>query len=57
MAANRTGSYDHDYLLRRLAEEQVRAERAPDPRARAAHQRAARIFRELIHGKDWGLDG
>lgn len=57
MAANRTGSYDHDYLVRRLAEEQVRAERAPDPRARAAHQRAARIFRELIHGKDWGLDG
>lgn len=56
MATNRAGSFDHDYLFRRLAEEQARAERAVDPRARAGHQRAARIFRELIHGKDRGLD-
>ena len=45
-----------DYFIRRLAEEQALADRALDPRARAGHERAARIFRELIDGHDRGID-
>jgi hypothetical protein len=45
-----------DYFIRRLAEEQALADRASDPRTRAGHERAARIFRELIDGHDRSID-
>lgn len=44
------------YFIRRLAEEQALAERSRNPREREAHVRAARIFRELIDGRNPGIN-
>lgn len=49
-------SPSNEYFLRRMAEESALAQRARDPRAREAHERAVRIFRELIKGRDLGID-
>lgn len=49
-------SASNHYFLRRMAEESELAERASDQRSREVHERAVRIFRELIRGRAFDFD-